>query len=110
MSILTEDFTIQFGSNGLVLNSDIVPNEPFVDITSIEGLDNAPVDSSDRQREGMDGGFVDAEYESLRSIVLNGTVYGSENDVELYLDQLKANFAPSRNSKPLYILFPGMGQ
>lgn len=110
MSVLTEDFTIQFGDSGVVLNTEIVPGTPFVDLTKITGLDNAPVDSSDRQREGMDGGFVDSEFESIRSIVLEGTVYGSEYDVELYLDQLKSNYAPSRTSKPLYVMLPGVGQ
>lgn len=109
MSVLTEDFTIQFGNNGIILNTEIIPGQPFVDLTKIAGLDNAPVDSTDRQREGMDGGFVDAEFESIRSVVLEGTVYGSEQNVESYLDQLKANFAPSAVSKPLYVMMPGVG-
>ena len=76
---------------------------PFVDIDSVVGFDSAAVDSKITQREGTDGAWVDAAYETARTIVLKGTIYASVTAMETYLDSLKANWAPSKTDKPFYI-------
>lgn len=107
--LLTEDFTYKLGDNGVVLN----PNSttlPFVDINKVTGLDNAPYRTTERNHEGSDGSFMDAEFEKGRSVILDGVLYADANDVEPYLDALKYNFAPSRTLVPFYFKKPGVDE
>ena len=91
---LTEDFTFQL-NGGVILNSSVATT--FVDIEKVVGLDNAPFRETIRDHEGADGGFMDAEFEKGREIVLEGVVYGV---TETYLDSLKANYAPVATPVP----------
>lgn len=95
---------------GVLLNpTDPIP--PFVDITKVTGLDNAPFRSTERDHEGMDGGFMDAEFEKGRTIVLEGMAYCNDaDDVETYLDGLKANWGPSRSLVKFYYKAPGVSE
>lgn len=105
MTTLTHDSTFQLGDNGVILNDDSVPNVPFVDITKVSGLDSAPFRQTKRDHEGLDGGFMDAEFETGRDIVLDGIVYVPLGQpLEPFLDQLKANYAPSTTLQPFYLL------
>lgn len=106
---LTEELTFQLGDSGTILNTDSV-SLPFVDITGVVGLDNAPYRETERDHEGTDGGFLDAEYERGRPIVLTGTVYADSSTMESYLDQLKEDFAPSRTLVPFYYKAPGVDE
>lgn len=90
----------QFGDTGIVLNSS--PSIPFVDIEQVSGLDNGDVRSSTKDHEGADGGFVDSAYQTLRTVVLEGTIYANPNAFEAYMESLKANFAPTFLPVPLY--------
>lgn len=117
---MMEDFTFQYTDKGLILNDDfdgttaIDPSSgtplftPFVDITSVEGLSNAEYRITERSREGMDGGDIDAEFELPRTIVIEGTVYSPSNVLENYLEQLKSNFGPTKIAQPLYWRAPGI--
>lgn len=108
---LTKDFTYQLGDSGLVLNDDSVSNAPFVDINKVSGLDSAPYRITKRDHEGLDGGFIDAEFETGRDIILEGTVYVPfGQSVDDYLDDLKANFAPSTTLVPFYFFTNDSGQ
>lgn len=100
---LTQSYTFKLGDSGIVLNTD-GSNVPFVDIESVVGLDSAPYRETIRDHEGMDGGFMDAEFEKGRELILSGTIYCNKDLVETYLDSLKANFAPSTTPIPLYLL------
>ena len=106
MSILTQDYTYAYTDAGVILNTEVV-SSPFVDITVVSGLDNASYRVTEREREGMDGGFIDALYEKMRLIVLEGVIY---NATETYLDQLKANFAPMAIVQPFYFRHPVVGE
>lgn len=105
---LTEDYTFKLGDSGVVLNTS--PSLPFVDITGVAGLDNAPYRETERDHEGQDGGFMDAEFEKGRPIVLTGDIFGSPGSVESYLDLLKANWAPSTTLLPFYFKSPGIAE
>lgn len=101
---LTNNLTFQLSDTGVILNDDDVLG-PFVDITRVSGLDNAPYRETKRDHEGVDGGFMDAEFETGRDITLEGTVYvPSGQSVESYLDSLKNNWEPSTSLVPLYLL------
>lgn len=106
---LTEDFTFLLGDSGIVLNTDS-SGYPFVDVKSVFGLDNAPYRETRREHEGTDGGFIDAEYERGRDIILNVEVFADAEDLEDYLDDLKYNFAPSRVVMPFYFKSPGQNE
>jgi len=96
---LTQEM-FQFGRGGTILNSSA--SLPFVDITAIDGLDNAPVRLSSDPREGMHGAIVSSEFEDARTVTLEGDVYASNTQLEAYLDKLKKDFAPSSIPRALY--------
>lgn len=102
---LTQGFTFQFKDDGVILNTDSIT--PFVDIHRVSGLDSSPLRTTERQREGMDGGFIDAEFEQMRTIVIEGILYATVAGVESFLDSLKANYAPSTLPQPFYFLAEG---
>lgn len=106
--MLTEDFTFKLGDDGSVLNSDAAL--PFVDILRVIGLSSTPYRETERQHEGVDGGFMDAEYEEGRRIILEGTVYADPDSMEEFLDGLKFEFAPVQVPIPLYLIAPGRAE
>ena len=101
MPTLSNPEEYQFGDTGTLLNGDDSVL-PFVDITSITGLDNAPIRESTHDMEGRDGGYVDSRFESIRSVQIEGTVYADPAALDTYLDTLKADFAPTSTNQPLY--------
>lgn len=107
---LTKDYTYQFGDAGVILNDSATPTAPFVDIESIAGLDTSDFRISERVREGSDGGFIDSQFEDMRTITLNGTIYCPAALAETFSDSLKANFAPTFASSPFYFYHPTVGQ
>lgn len=104
---LTEDFTYQLGDTGFTLNTSS-DSLPFVDITKVSGLDNAPYRETERDHEGADGGFLDAEFEKGRPITLDGLLYADPATLESTLDMLKANYAPASVRQPFYFKKPGV--
>lgn len=102
------DFTFQL-DGGPIINSDSV-GLPFVDIDKVVGLDSAPYRETIRDHEGTDGGFIDAEFERGRDVILEGMIYLDNNNDESYLDDLKANFAP--RTSPVSFVFkpPGVDE
>lgn len=102
-SSLVNPLSYQLNDGGVILNDDLIaPGFPFVDITTVKGLDNSPYRETKRDHEGTDGGFLDAEFEVGRDITLEGTVYSQGTYLESYLDSLKANFAPVTSPIPFY--------
>lgn len=95
-----------YQDGGILLNDDALPSKPFVDIVRVSGLDNAPFRTTERDREGMDGGFADAEFEKSRTIVLEGTVYGPHTELYTYMESLKNNYAPVNQPQPFYFQPP----
>lgn len=93
----------QYTDSGLLLNGSS-NGFPFVDVLDIDGLDTAPYRTQERDREGSDGAYIDAEFMSARTITIEGEVYTLPSDTESYLDQLKANFAPSKVAQPFYFM------
>lgn len=106
---LTEELTFKLGDTGVVLNTDSA-SVPFVDIVEVVGLDSAPYRVTERDHEGTDGGFMDAEFERGRPITLSGTAYTTTGTAEAYLDSLKANYAPSTALVPFYYKAPGIDE
>jgi hypothetical protein len=109
MPTLTADYSFLFKDNGVLLNRDDITT-PFMDVTKVAGLDMPPFRTNERTREGMDGGSLDIDFSDMRTIVIDGVVYGSPSDLHVYLDALKANYAPSNVSYPFYFYSPGLGQ
>lgn len=105
---LTEDLTFMLTTTGVVLNSEVLT--PFVDIHKVTGLDSAPYRTTERDWEGNDGGFMDAEFEKGRSVILDGTVYSDTDDIESFLDDLKANYAPNTTLQNFYFKSPGVSE
>lgn len=107
---LTSNWTFRLLDNGAILNDDAVPGQPFIDIDKVSGLDNAPFRESKRDHEGVDGGFIDAEFETGRDITLSGTVYSNGTPLEPFLDTLKANYAPVSDPVPFYLFDDDTGE
>lgn len=106
---LTDELSFRLSDTGVVLNTDST-GLPFVDIEDVVGLDNAPYRETERDHEGTDGGFMDAEFERGRPVVLRGTIYADSASMETYLDSLKSNWAPSRTLIPFYFKAPGVDE
>jgi hypothetical protein len=106
---LPQDYTYQYTSAGVALNTDVTPMAPFVDVQEVDGLDSAPVRSSQRAREGADGSFIDARWEDGRTIVISCIVYSPPDSVETFMDALKENYAPSRDPQPFFFRHPTVG-
>lgn len=102
------DLTFQLDT-GPVMNLD-PGSGPFIDVQRIRGLDSAPFRTTERDHEGVDGSFMDAEFEKGRSIIVEGTVYATTDTIESYLDTLKETFAPSRTLKPFVWKAPGVNE
>lgn len=98
ITLAAEEF--QYLNSGLKLNSSVTL--PFFDVTSIDGLDAAPVGLSTTPREGSHGAYAASEFETARIITLEGTAYASPTALEAYLDSLKNNFLPTKRDHPLY--------
>lgn len=109
MPTLTEDLTFQLDDDGVTLNTSTA-SFPFVDIDTVTGLDSAPFRTSQRDHEGQDGGFVDAEFETGRDIVLAGTVYADSDEMETFLDTLLDNWRPRTTRVPFYVKAPGVDE
>lgn len=108
---ILSDFTLQFGTGGVLLNNDPANQyDPFFDVEKVTGLDSGSFRSSTKALDGRDGGIVAAEYLDPRTIVISGTCYGQINPIGPYLDLCKANYAPSKYDTPLYIKEPGNSQ
>jgi tail protein len=101
------DYTFQFNS-GVILNLDAAL--PFVDVTRVTGLDNAPFRETIRDHEGVDGGYIDAEFEQGREIVVEGTAYCDVSIAEVFFDSLKANYAPVTTPLPFVFKAPGVNE
>jgi hypothetical protein len=100
--------TCQYDDSGVAMGLDPTTSTSFfIDLSSIDGLDNAPFRITSRAREGSDGGFMDAEFEDMRVITIEGTCYNCDANS---LQALKANFAPSKVVKPYYVFLDGVGQ
>jgi len=94
----TEEF--KFEPDGILLNSS--PTLPFVDITNIDGLDAAGLRMQSHDREGVHGGYVSSEFETFRTVTVEGNIYASPSSLEAYLDLLKANYAPTRRDRRFF--------
>jgi hypothetical protein len=103
------DFQVQYGDDGVLMNTDPDNVNPFIDIEEVSGLDSAEYRTSSKDTEGWDGSVVEAEFESKRTITITGVIYSPSYTLTApYIDLLKANFAVSKTYKPLYFKEPGV--
>jgi hypothetical protein len=101
-----DDFSYRLGATGTVLNP-LSTSLPFVDITSVDGFDSADLRTTERDHEGVDGGFLDAEFEKMRTVTLEGRLFATVSTAETFLDTLKGEWSP-RGIVPLYFQHPGV--
>lgn len=100
------DLCFQYTDTGIVLNPDAT-TPPFVDVLKVSGLDSTPARLTTKDTEGLDGGIVESDYESIRTIIIDGTLYGV---TEAFLDTLKGNYAVTTTAQPFYFKMPGISQ
>jgi hypothetical protein len=99
------DYEFQFDDAGTTLNTDDM-GLPFIDVTSVSGLDTAPLRSSTDEHQGMDGTYVDSPFMSARTIVITGNLYTDPDDTDTLLNQLRADYN-SDSVRPFYFQLPG---
>jgi hypothetical protein len=109
MTIGLSNYEFQLNDDGVLLNGSD-SGLPFVDIERVAGLDSPPFRETARDHEGMDGGFIDAEFEKAREIILEGTVYCDSDNVEPFMDDIKANYAPVTSPIPFYLKSTGVDE
>jgi hypothetical protein len=99
--MIVDEYQYKFGDNGVLLNADV----PFIDVDSIDGLDQAPMQTSTEDYDNGHGSYLDARWYTGRTIVVKGTIYSAD---ETLLDQLKMNFEPRVEAIPFYFRHEGM--
>jgi tail protein len=110
MAVLSDDFSWVLSATGVVLNPTN-PTPPFIDITEVTGYDSAELRTTERDHEGVDGGFLDALFEKMRTVTLEGQLIVNDySTVESYLDTLKSNWGPVATPIPLYHKLPGVAE
>jgi len=97
--VVLADYTFQLDS-GVVLNTDTLP---FVDVQRVVGLDSAPYRETIRDHEGTDGGYIDAEFETGREVIVEGIAYCDVDNAETFFDSLKQNYAPVTTPIPFVL-------
>jgi hypothetical protein len=97
-------YTWAFGEAGTILNTDSI-GLPFVDVTSVSGLDTAPLRTNTDEHQGTDGTYVDTPYMSMRTIVVSGTLYTDPSDPDSLLDSLRTDYE-SNVVRPFYFQLP----
>lgn len=109
MAPTLSDYEYMFGEDGVLLNASDAGHAaslPFIDVQKVEGLDSAPIRVTNRDHEGVDGGFVDAEFMQTRHITVEGILYADPDDPDEICDQLRVDFGPGQGTKPFYWKHP----
>lgn len=104
------DYSYQFGATGYVIGGSAFADGTLIDVTNVSGLDQAPIRTSTATYEGRDGGILNAIHEDMRKVIVSGTIYGGSNPIQILLEALKANYAPSPLAQPFYIQPGGITQ
>lgn len=99
------NYTFAFGETGTVLNTDDM-SFPFIDVSSVTGLDTAPIRTSTTERHDTDGTYIDGKYMSMRTVVVAGTLYTDPTDPDTLLDSLRTDYGSS-TIRPFYFQLPG---
>lgn len=107
MVVLTESYTFKYGDDGFLFNTSDT-TLPFVDIMRVEGLDSGDFRISTKDEEGFDGGTVENDFQSIRNIVVEGSLISNANNLEPTLRLLKKQFRAGGGTKPFYFLAPGV--
>ncbi len=102
------DYEFMFGNGGFVLNTDFNGTLPFIDVTQVTGLDSAPKRMNTNEHEGMDGTYVDGKFQSMRTVVITGTLFANVNDCDTILKQLRADYTDP-TIRPFYFQLPSQG-
>jgi phage-related protein len=105
-----QDYEYQYEDTGMVLNSfdaGVVAELPFIDVTRVAGLDSPEFRTATRDHEGLDGGFVDAEFMTMRTVVVECVLYANPTDPEAITDTIRYNFRPGSDARPFYFKHPG---
>src|SRR3954466_13895373 len=83
---------------------------PFVDITKVSGLDTPELRTTERDHEGVDGGYVDAEFEKMRTLTLEGQVITNGVGTEPFLDTLKGEWSARSSVVQFYLQHPDVAE
>src|SRR4051794_34797186 len=105
-----QDYEYQFDDDGMPLNSfdaGVVAELPFVDVTRVAGLDSPEFRQATRDHEGLDGGYVDAEFMTIRNVTIECVLYSDPVDPEALPDLIRYNFRPAKLTRPFYFKHPG---
>jgi hypothetical protein len=104
VSILVDtDYRYQYADDGVLMNADT--SGSFVDIDSVDGLDEPDIQTNMQNYDNDHGSFLDARWLQGRVITLKGSYYTSN---ETDLDQIKYNFRPRVLPEPFYFQHEGM--
>lgn len=107
MAPVLNDYEYQFGSTLLnQAQAFTTADLPFVDVQKVTGLDSGEFRSASHDHEGVDGGYIDSEFLTMRTVVVEGTLYTDPGDPDTICDQLKYDFRPVRTEQPFYYKHP----
>lgn len=102
-------YEYQYTDSGVLLNSDST-SLPFYDVTEIRGLDVPEINAVTSEYDNQHGGYVDARFVGLRTIIIEATLYCNPTQADLVLDTLIDNFSPRQEDAPFYYKGAGISQ
>jgi Phage tail protein len=103
------NYEYQFEDDGVRLNPEDAGHAavlPFIDVDKISGLDSPEFRIAERDHEGVDGGYVDAEFYRTRTVIIEGVLYADPSDPDTICDQLRYNYRPIKEALPFYFKHP----
>lgn len=94
------DYSYQYTDSGLLLNNQT--GSPIYDIEKVTGLSDINIDAQSADYDGAHGGYTYAKYLSVKTVVLEGTLYAN-SFTESMVAALRGNFAPQGTDKAFHI-------
>jgi hypothetical protein len=109
MAPTLNDYEYMLDDDGVLLNAEsagVTAVLPWIDVNKISGLDSPEFRTAQRDHEGVDGGYIDSEFMSMRTVVLEGTIYADPADADTLCDALRYNYRPTSETRPFYFKHP----
>lgn len=102
------DWTYQYKDNGILINGP--SSSDFYDVQEITGLDMPTIKLTTIDTDGRHGSAVRAKFFKERTIVMTLCAYAVTSDIQMMIDDMKANLYPDDNVYPFYFKHKGVGE
>jgi len=107
-TVTLDDNTFQLGSGPLLNNP--ANTIPIYDIESVDGISDLDITNSSDAIDGTDGSYVEGKFISGKTIVFQGTIYGTSPFNESAIDNVKSGMRDRDSNGKVPLYFKPTGQ